>query len=237
MVRLRRATGLLIFVLIAAPATFFLIHSLKTPVLYAGDRLEERGCRDCGGTGKMEELEMEIPGLGDRCPVCRGVGKVDVIIPGPNRPTRIHGAVADASKTNPFDTYGSIRSGRSPFEPPPPPFQRPEGTIAGARLTFRRGDSEVTEIEANPFGLFNTKLAPGVYAVTVEAPGFAPLETSLEIRVLTAPIWLEQAVVIRPPESWEDAQSHHGLEILAVLARPGQGEGRLTVNPGSPLPY
>ena len=86
------------------PVALIVMSRVKTPILYAGDRLESRTCRECAGDGK-NHLEGLPPALGKRCLACGGDGVVNVILPGAERPTRIRGAVADAEKLQDFADY------------------------------------------------------------------------------------------------------------------------------------
>lgn len=205
--------------LIVLPLSYFGIHFVRTPETYAGDAIETRECRQCGGTGKDEQLAEDYPEVGDRCPFCRGDGKVDVIIPGAHRPSRIRGAVLDEATTNSFDTYQSVRPGPTPFNPGSGSFDRPAGSVAGAKVVFRHESGELIEAESNPYGLFSLLLPPGDYQVTIIAPGFDKLEDELEVPVLTEPIWLEEAKLVCEPGSFAEAQSMNGIEILAALAK------------------
>src|SRR5438874_6810970 len=79
------------------------------PDLYPGDRVEERACRWCGGSGKDKEMARRLPELGDACHACGGDGKVDVIIPGAERPTKIAGVVIDSEWDNGLASPDSFR--------------------------------------------------------------------------------------------------------------------------------
>src|SRR5438552_13286704 len=50
--------------------------------VYPGDRTEMQTCYLCNGAG---------------CPQCEGKGKREVLIPGPNHPTRVMGEVFDGA--------------------------------------------------------------------------------------------------------------------------------------------
>lgn len=223
----RRVVLLLILALIATPFTLYLIQAVRTPVLHAGDRLEKRTCRECGGEGTNAALEgAHLPGF-EKCPACGGDGKVDVILPGPERPTRIRGAVADKETLAPFATYADVRPGGQRM------LERPSGTIGGGHVRFERDDGKVFEVEVNPYGLFNTQLPPGSYRVKAGRDGFEPLDAELEVPVLTAPIWIDEAIIIRELGSTSEAQARYGFEVLVALARDDWDESRLVVNHGT----
>ena len=217
--------------LVSIPIFYFAFHWARTPDLYAGDVLESRACRHCEGSGRDEGLAQDYPELGDRCPFCRGDGKVEVIVPGPNRPMRIRGAVVDTATVTPFTTYNSVRPIPSHANPLATPFEKPAGAVGQAKITWRDASGKVVETEANPFGLFNVLLPPGDYTLAVAAPGFEALEEELEVPPLTEPIWLEEArLVVEVSE--EEAQSLYGLSLLVGLGREGEEESFLKVDPG-----
>jgi hypothetical protein len=92
----RRGLIFCAFVLAAIPITLLGIRHVRAKVLYEGDIISERTCRECAGSGKWVELEEAgFRPAGGRCPGCGGDGTVDVILPGPNRPTRVQGMVAE----------------------------------------------------------------------------------------------------------------------------------------------
>jgi hypothetical protein len=229
----RRYQISLFLFLLGIPIFYAAFHYARAPELYAGDSLESRACRQCGGTGRDEQLALDYPEFGDRCPFCRGDGKVDVIVPGPNRPTRIRGAAVDAATTTPLTSYGSVRPMPARGNPMTSSTQKPAGAVGGAKIAWRSADGKEIETEANPYGLFNMHLPPGVYAMTVTAPGFATLEEELEVLPLTEPIWLEDAQMV---QEWseEEAQSLYGLCLLVGLGKAGEEESFLRVEPGMP---
>ena len=85
-----------VLLLLVMPVSWAVVGWLKKPVLYAGDRLEYRTCRECGGSG-VEAGDTEGPVRpGGPCIVCRGKKQVAVVIPGPNHPCKVRGEVFDA---------------------------------------------------------------------------------------------------------------------------------------------
>jgi hypothetical protein len=224
----RRILILIVFVLVLTPITLYFIQAVRTPVLHAGDRLERRVCRDCGGDGKNFGMEGPVPPMLERCPACGGDGEVDVILPGPNRPTRIRGAVSDKGTLGPFATYDDVRPGG------PRILERPVGTIGGAPIRFERHDGTVFDVEANPYGLFHTQLPPGSYRVKAAAPGFQPLAADFEVPVLTEEIWIDEAIIVRELGSTEEAQGKYGFELLIALSPDDWDESHLVVNHAGP---
>ncbi|MFQ5654686.1 MAG: hypothetical protein ACE5GW_08150 [Planctomycetota bacterium] len=95
------------FVLFAVgiPVFYYSLSYATKPTLHDGDRLEVRSCRQCGGTGEDGDPGGVFPDGGGACPFCRGAGEVDVIVPGPNRPTRIWGATIAGDRIGVFDLY------------------------------------------------------------------------------------------------------------------------------------
>jgi hypothetical protein len=155
---------------------------------------------------------------------------VDVLLPGPNHPTTICGVVADASRVSPLDTYRSFKP--RPSSEAPIAFESPPGILAGVRLTFKRNEEVIEATESGDSGLFTVELPPGRYVVQAELDGYQMMRDTIDIPILTEPIWMEQAKMVREPESPAEARSLYGLELLIVLAKPGGGNGaaRLTAD-------
>jgi hypothetical protein len=218
---------LTVCVLVATPVTLFLIYQVRTPVLHAGDRMEKRVCRECEGDGKPR-MEEPVREWFRNCPACGGDGEVDIIVPGPERPTHVRGAVADKGTLEPFATYADVRPGGYRT------LQKPSGTLAGTPIRFERDDGKVFEIESNPYGLFHTQLPPGNYTVKISARGFQPLEADFEVPVLTEEIWLDEAIIIRELISEGETQARYGFELLAALSAEDWDESRLVVTHGRP---
>src|SRR2546421_11054250 len=65
------------------------------PDLYPGDRVEERACRWCGGSGKDKEMARRLPELEDAGQACGGGGEAGGIIPRAARPITVVGGVID----------------------------------------------------------------------------------------------------------------------------------------------
>lgn len=223
----RRVLFLAACVLVATPVTLYLIHAVRTPVLHAGDRLVKRVCRECGGDGKSG-MEEPVPAWLGKCPACGGDGVADVILPGPERPTHVRGAVADKETLVPFATYADVRPGGARM------LERPSGTLGGTLVRFERHDGEVFEIETNPHGLFHTQLPPGSYRVKASAKGFEPLEADFEVPPLTEEIWIDEAIIIRELGSTGEAQARYGFELLIALSPDDWDESQLVVAHGGP---
>src|SRR2546429_9969226 len=80
------------------------------PDLYPGDRVEERACRWCGGSGKDKEMARRLPELEDACHACGGGGREEAIIPAPPRPTQMAAAVTSGEWGNRLPAPPTSRS-------------------------------------------------------------------------------------------------------------------------------
>ena len=222
----RRVQGVCILAFIAIPAFVYSYKYVFGLDLYEGDEVEERECRYCGGTGRDEQLALEMPGHGGRCPACAGTGEVQVILPGPHRPVRFRGLVLDALEVpesphvvRPPQTHGS-------------PFKKHPAAVAGATVTFIPAVGDSITLKTNGHGRFSARLIPGEYRAEVRAARRSALREKVVVQPLVAPIWLEKAN-IHEPLSGEAARSKYGMEFRALLARkPGSGE--LILQPASP---
>jgi hypothetical protein len=196
------------------------------PDLWEGDRVETRPCRRCGGSGKDEGLAEEAPMLGGRCPFCRGKGRVEVILPGPRRPTRVWGVVVSAAAREEVLEEPNLRFAPDPFGVG---SKAPRGGIGRASLIFRPEGGEEIRVTADAYGRFSRRLPPGTYALRVEAPGREPMEETIEVKPLTEPIWQERATMVEP-EDPESARGHWGLNLQVGLAsRGGEEDGFVRV--------
>lgn len=218
-----RIVALLILAILTIPLFYFGASYVNDPDLCEGDVLEERECRHCDGTGKDEQLAYDMPGMGDRCVFCRGGGTVRVILPGPNRPSRVHGAIFDEAAQESFFDGGL---GGDPLSPLGGPrtggrlLMPLTGGIPGAAVTITpQYGGEPIALVTNQHGRFLAKVPPGSYTVTVTAGGFYEEERELEVPILTEPIWLEFANLIEPPESAAHEQSLYGLEVRVPMER------------------
>ncbi|MBI4584814.1 MAG: carboxypeptidase regulatory-like domain-containing protein [Planctomycetes bacterium] len=233
--KIPRVLGIVILASMVPPVVYYSVRYIKEPVLYAGDKIETRTCRDCGGYGKIEGMEEDNPMIGDRCPACGGKGTVQVIIPGPNRQTRIWGVVVDLEEageellyTMPENLrYTPVQTALMPDE-----LRNVKGAIPNVKVTLVRDGGEAFEITSSSTGRFSQRLPPGDYTVQVNVPGFDPFEEEFEVQPLTEPIWLEEANIIREPDSFEDAQGTNGLIMIMALAKGGEEGAFLRVSPG-----
>jgi len=225
--------------LLLIPAACYLINCavgyVTGATLYEGDRTEIRKCRACSTHQKPEE-----------CRVCGRKGEVEVVIPGPKRPTRFWGVVVDR-KVVPegFENEWcprsiAVLSVQAAFLPPE--LRELRGGVARATVLFLSPAGEAVEARTDAQGRFTTRLAPGEYRVKVSAGGFATLESKLSVAPLTAPIWNERVDASVSPEllSAEDAvgspealradderRSNLGLALVVALGRPEEREGYL----------
>lgn len=225
-----------LLLLIAIPVFYYTTKGslayVHDPMLCDGDKLEKRKCRQCGGTGKDEELGRDYPQLGDRCPFCRGKGMVDVILPGPKRPTRIWGVAIDGGKKIDWIEHPHMEKVRGMPTPFIPQKKYP-GAIAGATVTFIPERGEPVAIQSSETGRFSKRLPTGLYTVRARAFGYAELEGEIEVKPLTEPIWLERATLIAPGDTESEAQSEWGLHLFVGLSRD-EGEGYVRLEAGSP---
>ncbi|MFN0060735.1 MAG: carboxypeptidase-like regulatory domain-containing protein [Planctomycetota bacterium] len=214
---LPRVVGFSLLALVLVPAIYYSTQYVNAITLYPGDVLEQRDCRWCNGTGKDEDIAAQIPTMGDRCVGCRGTGKVQVVVPGPQRPTRVHGAVRllfgeeDEFYEQPEDTPMASNSRL---------LMPQRGGIEQASVAFIRANSASNEpvtLMTNHHGRFFAFLPPGTYSVRVVATGYEPFEDQLEIPPLTEPIWFEHAHIYLEPETPEQQQSWYGVVYTAKL--------------------
>ena len=223
----RRGLLFCAFLIAAVPITLVGIRHVRAKVLYEGDIISERTCRECAGSGKWVMMEEGFNPPGGRCPGCGGDGVVDVILPGPNRPTRIEGMVVEREDLTEESTYSLVR---------PHPIRGSTGVrgVAGARILFE-GLCDPIEVTANSLGLLNLNLAPGHYRVTVESPRHAAIHSQIEVPVLTDEIWLTEARTVYAPSSVSEAQALYGFEILAGLSSRDSGPGVFISCYGGPM--
>ncbi len=208
------------------PIVFWAKQRLTAPTLYEGDKIEVRACRECGGTGKDPEQARDYPQLGDRCPACAGEGKVDVLIPGPNHPTLIRGAVAAQAALTPFSTYDEFR-----------PIARPQHDnatlISAAKIVFSTSGKHF-EAAADNGGHFRVELPPEHYSLECSAAGYVSTKADFDVGALTEPIWQEKAHIIREPRTIAEAQSLYGFGLLVALSRSGEPAGFVRLSEGAP---
>ncbi|HVR75607.1 MAG TPA: carboxypeptidase-like regulatory domain-containing protein [Planctomycetota bacterium] len=202
-----------------------LAYVAETP-LYEGDRMESRPCRACGGRGRDPEFAIANPELGDRCLACAGKGTVEVVIPGPNRPTRFWGAVIDAGEVEELDLFpypNLIRMLPIQVAFLPKDAGRIPGALGGARVDFTDSAGKRIEATTNATGRFSQLVPPGSYRIRIEAPGHDVFvhEEPFIVRTLTEPIWLEKAQILTEEMSSGEARGSYGLIFLAGVTKPG----------------
>lgn len=236
-----RSLGKMLLILAAIPGFYYVVTSsvayVSEPTLYEGDRLETRPCHECGGSGKDAELEREVPELGGRCAACAGKGSVEVILPGPERPTRIWGAVVDAEDAGgPLASIPASLVRRMPHGGLLPAGAGPglPGAIAEAAVTFERAGASALHAKSDPAGRFTQRLPSGPYRVLVQAPGRARLEEEIEIPPLEDPIWLEKATIVRESASSTESQGVYGLVLILGMAKPDEGGAFVRLCAASP---
>jgi hypothetical protein len=228
-----------VLILLGIPLFYFVVQYgvgyVSGPTLWEGDRLETKTCRECGGSGK-NTLEFDIPQIGDRCAFCRGTGTVDVIFPGPDRPTRLWGAVVNLPATGGEYLYWNPPNVRMlPFQAAMMPAEMGaiRGALGGVPLTFTSSGGETVEVRSNSTGRFSVRLPPGNHTVSVSRPGSEPFEGILRIEPLTEPVWLEHATVQGACSGGELASSY-GLSCLVGLVPVGERGAFVRVQPLAP---
>lgn len=228
--------------LLLIPLGCYLIHCavgyVTGSTLYEGDQLELRKCRVCSAPPEQSPSEepddFPVPPRPnpEDCPVCARKGEVEVVIPGPLRPTRFWGVVVDRAKVPEGDeetwcprTIGflTVQAAFLPAEE-----REISGGVARATVLFLTESGDVVEARTDAQGRFTTRLAPGNYKVKVAAGAFATLEASLSVAPLTAPIWNEKVDTFSSVEGSDDeGRSNRGLAVVIALVRPEEGDGYL----------
>ena len=216
------------WLLALVPILYFLIRKsvayMAEKVVYDGDRIEARTCRECLGGGEDGVYSRDFNGVAYTCAGCLGAGKVEVVLPGPNRPTKIWGAVVEWERTGGAINAESFRNLKATFPQSLLLSSREQeirGSIAGARVVIE-GAGEVHELKSNSSGRFGVILRPGTYTVKAEAPGLKPLEDRLVIEPLQSPIWLEKRKIqgMRPPD---ERRGGDGLAVVVCLDKSPRG--------------
>ncbi len=179
----RRFIVFCVIILCALPVVFFSIDYLKSTTTYAGDRTETRDCRWCHGSGQQANTSRGQREPGGRCTPCRGSGRVKVVLPGPNHPSRVEGQVLDTTEAHPNSTYRRSKSVSM--------FQPIRGAVGGAPVLFTSSGGEVVELMTTSQGKFTAILPPETYQVRITAPGYQTYSEELRVKVLKDPIWLE----------------------------------------------
>ena len=216
-----------VVIILAVLALFFYWSASWSlgPTLYDGDRLEDRDCRMCRGTGKDPDM---IDYNGGLCSFCGGDGGVDVIVPGDERPTRVWGTVVNVDTIKSPEMYyprhvrpsspNLIHGGDS---------DHIKGALSDATVTLTSSDGDVVTGTTTARGRFTIFVPPGEYKVEVKANGHKTytVKKRLTIEPLKAPIWLEQATLIQPVDPYgdgmtpEEARSTHGLTLVGGVSR------------------
>ena len=225
----RRFTIFALFALTTAAAMIFsTVSDLLGPKLCVGDVLEERDCRECLGSGKDPAMALEMPELGEGCVACGSDGVVQVIVPGPNRPSKVRGWVGDQAVLDKQPLW--LQGGGPPRVDEP--FAKPVGSVEGVIVTLKSGSGETLELDSNPHGKFHFDLGPGTYEMVATKDGFNTIEGTLTVPPLTEPIWLEEANIIRETQTKAQAQSDHGfrLDIVMGRGRDARGSARFQVS-------
>ncbi len=226
----------------AIPILYFVVRFsvgyVTGPTLYEGDELQSRPCRECNGKGsQVFGAEEGMPYAGCKCPGCGGRGVVDVIVPGPNRPTRVWGGVVSAAVIGdrPEETMTPSIIRGNPLESAflPERAQLPGG-IPNAIVVFEREGAPVIEVKANTGGRFSQRLVSGTYKVKVSVPGFEKLEEEIVVQPLKDTIWLERASIMREDLTPSELQGSFGLCLVVGLAKPDERGAFIKLGPAAP---
>jgi hypothetical protein len=232
--RSRRLAGLCMLALM--PLVFYQAYRyVSRPELYEGDVLAARSCRHCAGTGTSGDLPGGAPGRPPKCPFCRGKGEVQVILPGPNRPTRIWGGVvardqvgrewlessawAASRGVRALGVQGLLAPGTSELP----------GSIGNALVVIEDAQGATTVITADGSGRFSRRLPPGRYTISAEVEGHRAASVRLEIPEHREPIWLEHA---RLDEEPFPGRASGEITLLFVLGKRRQGGSFVRVHGG-----
>ncbi len=208
-----RVLGVTIVAALVLPAVYYGSQYVNANTLYPGDEVVTRNCRICQGDGKCPELAAEHPNwpYGETCPACTGTGKVEVIIPGPERPTVIHGAIVHPDMAEFADYEQPVFSNSVLLSPCP-------GGMAGVEVVIEPEDgSHATRVMTNNHGRYLAKLAPGEYTVSVRAAGYPDLTVPVTIDKISAEIWLEKIRNIVPPETAAEQYAWYGRSLTIGL--------------------
>lgn len=180
------------------------ISGCSASKVYPGDKVEQRDCRWCGGSGveRGESYEGSPPPgvkVGGACVGCKGARKLRVVLPGPKHPAWLKGTVRDAEKVRgmPVEVELNERINRT---------QPVLGAVAGARLRFQ-GAGKAVEVTSAPSGRYRVLLEPGDYKVTITASGFADCQGEAHVAPRTAPIWDERARLVTPEQEADTSQA------------------------------
>ncbi len=222
----------LVWLLLMIPVAYLVVSRsiahLCEQRLYDGDRLEVRDCRECLGKGHDEKYARDFNGLGINCMACLGTGKIQVLVPGLQRPTQVWGAVIDWQAGESWTSHQCPKDVRLDLENSillSTEETSLRGALPGIGVWFKTDGGRVSA-KTDRGGRFGCKLLPGRYVVEVEAEGFAKLQSTLEIEALRAPVWLEKNTILHG-RSPEERKSKDGIAVIILLERSGEGSGML----------
>ncbi|MGE0494828.1 MAG: carboxypeptidase regulatory-like domain-containing protein [Vulcanimicrobiota bacterium] len=136
--------------LMFVPTFLFAAGPLRRPPMFEGDRIQEMECRRCSGAGKEGAEE---------CRLCRGRGRTDYILPGPNRPTQVIGTV--------------LNGGGHPVE--------------GANILVKSSFGELS-YRTNGDGQFGVKLPPGRYTIEASQEGAGQAVQEVDVVASVEPL-------------------------------------------------
>ena len=158
------------------------VRSATGPELREGDRVESMPCPVCQGSGEGKEA-------GKRCSTCLGAKKLKAIVPGPNHPVLIKGTVRELAVFQ--DRDEAERVAESEAKEHRPSLKPVRGAVGQAVLSF--DGPERVEIPVKATGRYSGHVAPGVYQLSLRAPGYGELRRELKVAPRQQPIWPEAA--------------------------------------------
>lgn len=216
-----------IWVLLSIPIVYLVLRQsvayLCERPLYPGDRIEKRTCRECGAKPVTQQFGAAVS-----CFACQGKGQLEVLVPGPERPTKVWGLVADwkaADSTLSYKCPKHIRVGLGESFLLTSEEHTIQGGLTGALVTFE-GPTGTVSCKAGSSGRFNCNLSPGRHRVKVEAAGFRPIDTTIDIQPLRDPIWFERQRILRERSS-DERRGLDGIALVLLLEKAGEGGGLL----------
>ena len=137
---------------------------------------------------------------------------MQVILPGPNRPTRIKGIVLDGRRIE--SEWLAVSAARSPQNP----MQRHSAAFPNVQLMVKRRGADPIALKSNSYGKFALRLQPGLYRVEARSR-LGTVTGEITVPILTVPIWREKAKFTTEPSSEAEARSLYGLDLVIIQRR------------------
>ena len=217
------------FILFIAVAVSLSLSGRKKPELYPGDRIEERSCRMCRGSGGASPVPEAHPAPSVHCRDCGGDGQVRVLVPGPNPPTKVWGVIVERERL-PKDCDPKYYSPRN-IRPNPELVRRKEvppvlGGVAGARAVFTKSGRDPITATTDVYGRFSIDIPPGECIVELAAVGYQryKIRRKMVIEPLTDPIWFEESqtmhqIAMAEGMSDDSARGVYGMTVVGGVSK------------------